>query len=145
MSRTLRRFCLQTRSKPIAKVSTATVPGAVCQPHALPPCQERHALEKRELALIVEQVEREEKNREMADITDHQSQFELIRNKNIEEDHQMRSGLEEQIEETRARCKERLQAYEKSTESSTTEYKDMLTRSQHFFAVVPGPRACKWC
>ncbi|CAE7942986.1 DRC2 [Symbiodinium necroappetens] len=88
--------------------------------------QERHALEKRELALIVEQVEREEKNREMADITDHQSQFELIRNKNIEEDHQMRSGLEEQIEETRARCKERLQAYEKSTESSTTEYKAVL-------------------
>ncbi|CAK9061081.1 Dynein regulatory complex subunit 2 (Coiled-coil domain-containing protein 65 homolog) (Flagellar-associated protein 250) [Durusdinium trenchii] len=86
--------------------------------------QERHALEKRELALIVEQVEREEKNREMADITDHQSQFELIRNKNIEEDHQMRSGLEEQIEETRARCKDKLLTYERSTETSTADYKD---------------------
>eukprot|EP00913_Durusdinium_trenchii_P020553 g19306.t1 len=83
-----------------------------------------HALEKRELALIVEQVEREEKNREMADITDHQSQFELIRNKNIEEDHQMRSGLEEQIEETRARCKDKLLTYERSTETSTADYKD---------------------
>lgn len=46
--------------------------------------QEKHALEKRELTLIVEQVERDEKNREQADITDHQSQFEMIRNRNIE-------------------------------------------------------------
>jgi len=88
--------------------------------------QEKHALEKRELALIVEQVEREEKNRELADITDHQSQFELIRNKNIEEDHQMRSNLEEMIEETRARCKDKLQQYQTSTESNTAEYKDYL-------------------
>merc|ERR1719230_1367571 len=90
--------------------------------------QEKHALEKRELALIVEQVEREEKNRELADITDHQSQFELIRNKNIEEDHQMRSNLEEMIEETRARCKDKLQQYQTSTESNTAEYKDYLKR-----------------
>mmetsp|Transcript_87474 Transcript_87474/g.155140 ORF Transcript_87474/g.155140 Transcript_87474/m.155140 type:complete len:492 (-) Transcript_87474:96-1571(-) len=88
--------------------------------------QEKHALEKRELALIVEQVEREEKNRELADITEHQSQFELIRNKNIEEDHQMRSNLEEMIEETRARCKDKLQQYQTSTESNTAEYKDYL-------------------
>merc|ERR1719230_631286 len=90
--------------------------------------QEKHALEKRELALIVEQVEREEKNRELADITDHQSQFELIRNKNIEEDHQMRSNLEEMIEETRARCKDKLQQYQTSTEANTAEYKDFLKR-----------------
>jgi len=90
--------------------------------------QEKHALEKRELALIVEQVERDEKNREQADITDHQSQFELIKNKNIEEDHQMKSNLEEMIEDTRARCKEKLQQYQTSTESNTAEYKTFLQR-----------------
>eukprot|EP00933_Yihiella_yeosuensis_P061244 TRINITY_DN64046_c0_g1_i1.p1 TRINITY_DN64046_c0_g1~~TRINITY_DN64046_c0_g1_i1.p1 ORF type:complete len:493 (+),score=127.03 TRINITY_DN64046_c0_g1_i1:111-1589(+) len=90
--------------------------------------QEKHALEKRELALIVEQVERDEKTREQADITDHQSQFELIRNKNIEEDHQMRSNLEELIEETRAQCKLKLQQYQQSTEAQTTEYKTFLQR-----------------
>merc|ERR1719230_1484461 len=50
--------------------------------------EERHALEKRELTLIVQQVEHDEKTREQADITDHQAQFEMIRNRNIEEDHQ---------------------------------------------------------
>merc|ERR1719230_2153918 len=63
-----------------------------------------HDLEKRELTLIVEQVERDEKTREQADITDHLSQFEFIRNRNIEEDHQMKSSLEEKIEDTRAKC-----------------------------------------
>merc|ERR1719183_3369705 len=90
--------------------------------------QEKHALEKRELTLIVEQVERDEKNRETADITDHQSQFEMIRNRNIEDDHQMKSNLEEKIEETRAKCKEKLQLYQTSTESNTTEYKQFLYR-----------------
>jgi len=90
--------------------------------------QEKHALEKRELTLIVEQVEREEKNREQADITDHLSQFEFIRNRNIEDDHQMRSSLEEKIEETRAKCKEKLQLYQNSTESSTAEYRQFLAR-----------------
>merc|ERR550525_901674 len=47
--------------------------------------QERHTLERRELQLIVDQVEREEKNREQADVTEHQSQFEMIKNRNIEE------------------------------------------------------------
>merc|ERR1711974_72358 len=88
--------------------------------------QEKHALEKRELTLIVEQVERDEKNREQADITDHLSQFEFIRNRNIEEDHQMKSSLEEKIEDTRAKCKERLQLYQNSTESNTTEYRQFL-------------------
>merc|ERR1712137_844290 len=90
--------------------------------------QEKHALEKRELTLIVEQVERDEKSREQADITDHLSQFEFIRNRNIEEDHQMKSSLEEKIEDTRARCKERLQLYQNSTESNTTEYRQFLHR-----------------
>merc|ERR1719389_384 len=52
---------------------------------------DRHNIEKRELQLIVQQVEQEEKQREQIDITEHQSQYELIRNRNIEEDHQMRS------------------------------------------------------
>lgn len=88
--------------------------------------QEKHALEKRELTLIVEQVERDEKNREQADITDHQSQFEMIRNRNIEEDHQMKSNLEEKIEETRAKCKDKLLLYQNSTENSTLEYRQFL-------------------
>merc|ERR1719277_1804227 len=90
--------------------------------------QEKHALEKRELTLIVEQVERDGKNREQADITDHQSQFEMIRNRNIEEDHQMKQILEEKIEDTRAKCKEKLQLYQNSTESNTLEYRQFLHR-----------------
>mmetsp|Transcript_48469 Transcript_48469/g.113441 ORF Transcript_48469/g.113441 Transcript_48469/m.113441 type:complete len:487 (+) Transcript_48469:103-1563(+) len=93
--------------------------------------QEKHTLEKRELTLIIEQVERDEKNREQADITDHQSQFEMIRNRNIEEDHQMKSNLEEKIEETRAKCKEKLQQYQNQTENSTSEYKQYLQRDAH--------------
>merc|ERR1719335_572435 len=90
--------------------------------------QEKHALEKRELTLIVQQVEHDEKNREQADITDHQAQFEMIRNRNIEEDHQMKSNLEEKIEQTRAKCKEKLQLYQNQTESNTSEYKQFLYR-----------------
>jgi hypothetical protein len=90
--------------------------------------QEKHALEKRELTLIVEQVERDEKHREQADITDHQSQYEMIRNRNIEEDHQMKQILEEKIEETRAKCKEKLQLYQNSTEAFTVEYRQFLHR-----------------
>ena len=36
------------------------------------------------------QVEAEEKSREQIDITEHQAAYELIRNRNIEDDHQMR-------------------------------------------------------
>lgn len=90
--------------------------------------QEKHALEKRELTIIVQQVEADEENRKQADITDWQSQFEMIRNRNIEEDHQMKSNLEEKIEETRAKCKEKLQLYQNQTESNTSEYKQFLYR-----------------
>jgi len=90
--------------------------------------QEKHALEKRELTLIVEQVEKDEKNREQADLTDHQSQFEMIRNRNIEEDHQMKSNLEEKIEDTRSKCKEKLQLYQNQTENNTSEYRQFLSR-----------------
>lgn len=90
--------------------------------------QEKHALEKRELTLIVDQVERDEKGREQADMTDHQSQYEMIKNRNIEEEHQMKSNLEEKIEDTRAKCKEKLQLYQTSTENNTSEYKQFLHR-----------------
>merc|ERR1711966_500816 len=42
--------------------------------------------------------------------------------------HQMKSNLEEKIEETRARCKEKLQTYQNQTESNTAEYKQFLNR-----------------
>merc|ERR1719272_1034883 len=38
----------------------------------------------------------------------------------------MKSNLEEKIEETRAKCKEKLQLYQNQTESSTSEYKRFL-------------------
>merc|ERR1719446_2012678 len=78
---------------------------------------ERHTLEKRELMIIVQQVEQEERNREQMDVTEHQSQFELIRNKNIEEDHQMRSNLEEKIEQMKEKCNAQLTSYRTSTEA----------------------------
>merc|ERR1719230_1875953 len=87
---------------------------------------ERHNIEKRELQLIVQQVEQEEKQREQIDITEHQSQFELIRNRNIEEDHQMRSQLEEKIDGMRERCHAQLTNYRTTTESSTADYHSYL-------------------
>merc|ERR550514_2633210 len=89
---------------------------------------ERHTLEKRELMIIVQQVEQEERNREQMDVTEHQSQFELIRNKNIEEDHQMRSNLEEKIEQMKEKCNGALTNYRTSTESSTVDYHNFLER-----------------
>jgi chromosome segregation ATPase len=76
----------------------------------------------------VEQVEREEKSREQADMTDHLSQFEVIKNRHIEEKSQMTAQLEEKIDETRKRCKEQLQKYQKDTETNTAEYKELLDK-----------------
>merc|ERR1719253_984547 len=89
---------------------------------------DRHTLEKRELQIIVQQVEEEEKQREQHDITEHQSQYELIRNRNIEEDHQMRSNLEEKIDAMREKCGAALTNYRTSTESSTQDYHSYLGR-----------------
>merc|ERR1711998_499985 len=80
---------------------------------------EKHMLEKRELMTIVQQVEQEENNRMQGDITDHQSQFEMIRNKNIEESHQMRSNLEDTIENMRYQCNQNLRHYQSQTEHNT--------------------------
>merc|ERR1719305_947573 len=63
--------------------------------------------------------EAEERRQEQHDITEHQSQYELIRNRNIEEDHQMRSNLEEKIDAMREKCGAALTNYRTSTESST--------------------------
>merc|ERR1711937_539737 len=89
---------------------------------------EKHTLEKRELTIIVQQVEQDEKNREQQDVTEHQSAYELIRNKNIEEDHQMRSHLDERIEQMKEKCNGHLQTYRTQTEASTTDYKNYLAR-----------------
>merc|ERR1719262_1143503 len=89
---------------------------------------EKHTLEKRELTIIVQQVEQDEKNREQQDVTEHQSAYELIRNKNIEEDHQMRSNLEEKIEQMKEKCNAQLQAYRTATEANTADYKNYLTK-----------------
>merc|ERR1712193_423898 len=89
---------------------------------------EKHTLEKRELTIIVQQVEQDEKNREQQDVTEHQSAYELIRNKNIEEDHQMRSHLEERIEQMKEKCNAHLQNYRTKTEANTADYKTYLAR-----------------
>merc|ERR1711937_1120255 len=89
---------------------------------------EKHTLEKRELTIIVQQVEQDEKNREQQDVTEHQPAYELIRNKNIEEDHQMRSHLEERIEQMKEKCNARLQNYRTQTEANTADYKNYLAR-----------------
>merc|ERR1719235_329127 len=89
---------------------------------------EKHTLEKRELTIIVQQVEQDEKNREQQDVTEHQSAYELIRNKNIEEDHQMRSHLDEKIEQMKEKCNAHLQNYRTQTEANTADYKQMLAR-----------------
>merc|ERR1719235_746560 len=89
---------------------------------------EKHTLEKRELTIIVQQVEQDEKNREQQDVTEHQSAYELIRNKNIEEDHQMRSHLDERIEQMKEKCNAHLQSYRNQTEANTADYKNYLAR-----------------
>merc|ERR1719194_337676 len=92
---------------------------------------EKHTLEKRELTIIVQQVEQDEKNREQQDVTEHQSAYELIRNKNIEEDHQMRSHLEERIEQMKEKCNAHLQSYRTATEANTADYKNYLARDSN--------------
>jgi len=52
----------------------------------------------------------------------------MIRNKNIEEDHQMRSNLEEKIEGMKDQCNSALNAYRLSTETNTSDYKAFLAR-----------------
>merc|ERR1719335_126316 len=89
---------------------------------------EKHTLEKRELTIIVQQVEQDEKNREQQDVTEHQSAYELIRNKNIEEDHQMRSHLDEKFEQMKEKCNAHLQNYRTQTEANTADYKNYLSR-----------------
>mmetsp|Transcript_28244 Transcript_28244/g.71697 ORF Transcript_28244/g.71697 Transcript_28244/m.71697 type:complete len:550 (-) Transcript_28244:420-2069(-) len=83
---------------------------------------------KRELRHLVLEVIQEEKNKEQIDLTEHQASYELIRNKNIEEDHQMRSHLEEKIEAMKDKCNAALNTYRISTEQNTQDYKTFLAR-----------------
>merc|ERR1712151_1278306 len=55
-------------------------------------------------------------------------QFEVIRNRHIEEKSQMTAQLDEKIDDTRKRCKEQLQKYQKDTETNTAEYKELLDK-----------------
>ena len=68
-------------------------------------------------------MEANERMREQNDIMDHQSHYEMIRNKNIEEDHQMRSTLEEKIEVMKEKCSAQRNSYRQSTEASTADYR----------------------
>eukprot|EP00921_Rhytidocystis_pertsovi_P003541 GHVQ01006130.1.p1 GENE.GHVQ01006130.1~~GHVQ01006130.1.p1 ORF type:complete len:398 (-),score=55.77 GHVQ01006130.1:1635-2828(-) len=88
--------------------------------------QDDHSLIKQELQVICQQVENEEKIREQEEITEHTTQYEVIRNKNIEEDHEMKSKLEEQIEHIKDKCHSALQNYRGSTETNAQEYKKLL-------------------
>merc|ERR1719330_827465 len=88
--------------------------------------REKHALEKRELTLLAERVEKDEARRDEADLAENQAQLEIIRNRNIEEDHEMKSSLEEKMDDRRLRCKEKLENYQKATRDNTELYKKHL-------------------
>ncbi|PHJ24410.1 flagellar associated protein [Cystoisospora suis] len=85
-----------------------------------------HGSFKQELELIVEQIENEEKLRAHDERTEHNTHYELIRNRNIEADHQMKSALEEQIDRLKERCDTALQNYRASTDANAQEYKKLL-------------------
>mmetsp|Transcript_15668 Transcript_15668/g.37756 ORF Transcript_15668/g.37756 Transcript_15668/m.37756 type:complete len:498 (+) Transcript_15668:63-1556(+) len=87
---------------------------------------EWHTREKRELTIILQQVQEEERERMQKDGFDHQATFEMIKNKNIEEDHQMRSHLEEKIEAMRDKCNSHLKTYRLQTQQHSEEYKSCL-------------------
>nr|CEL65665.1 TPA: flagellar associated protein [Neospora caninum Liverpool] len=81
---------------------------------------------KQELELIVQQVEKEETLRANEETTEHNTQYELIRNRNIEADHQVKSALDEQIDSLKERCDTALQNYRSSTDANAHEYRKLL-------------------
>eukprot|EP00811_Abedinium_folium_P029991 NODE_4767_length_1850_cov_8.384214.p1 GENE.NODE_4767_length_1850_cov_8.384214~~NODE_4767_length_1850_cov_8.384214.p1 ORF type:complete len:513 (-),score=180.85 NODE_4767_length_1850_cov_8.384214:312-1775(-) len=87
---------------------------------------ERHTLDKHELTIIVQQVERDENHREQHDLTEHQSRFEMIKNRDIEDEHQMKSRLDDRIADKRTLCNDKLTRYQQDTEANTSEYKQFL-------------------
>ncbi|KAF4736410.1 coiled-coil domain containing 65 [Perkinsus olseni] len=91
---------------------------------------DQHNKEVSELHTVLEQVDGIEKSREQSDLAEHQNNYEMIRNKNIEEDHQMRSNLEEQIEILKDRCNAQLASYKQATEANTADYKNYLERDR---------------
>ena len=93
--------------------------------------QEQHNRDKRELKLIIEQVDQEEKEREQRETTEFQSMHEVTRNKNIEEDHQMRSQLEEKMAHLQQELEMQWQAYTSATERNTADFKSHQMRDKH--------------
>eukprot|EP00070_Physeter_catodon_P015612 XP_023973660.1 dynein regulatory complex subunit 2-like [Physeter catodon] len=85
-----------------------------------------HTCFKQEVELIIQQIEEEEKLKAHEETTEHNTQYELIRNRNIEADHQMKSALEEQISRLKERCDTALQNYRESTDANTQEYKRLV-------------------
>ncbi|KEP60589.1 UNVERIFIED_CONTAM: flagellar associated protein [Hammondia hammondi] len=85
-----------------------------------------HSVFKQELELIVQQIEKEETLRAHEETTEHNTQYELIRNRNIEADHLVESALDEQIESLKERCDTALQNYRSSTDANAHEYKKLL-------------------
>ncbi|CEM25867.1 unnamed protein product [Vitrella brassicaformis CCMP3155] len=92
---------------------------------------EAHNLFKSELQIVVQRIDNEEKGREQMETTEHNTQYELIRNRNIEEDHQMKSRLEEIIDQIKERCNTALQNYRDNTDSHAQEYKRLLQQDAH--------------
>ncbi|KAF4677582.1 coiled-coil domain containing 65 [Perkinsus chesapeaki] len=91
---------------------------------------DQHGQEVAELNSVIEQIDAIEKAREQNDLAEHQSNYEMIRNRDIEEDHQMRSHLEEQIEILKDRCNAQLASYKQATDANTADYKNYLERDR---------------
>ena len=73
----------------------------------------------------------EEKEREQRETTEFQSMHEVTRNKNIEEDHQMRSHLEEKMAHLQQELEMQWQAYTSATERNTADFKSHQMRDKH--------------
>jgi chromosome segregation ATPase len=86
------------------------------------------AREEAEMESLIETVTTVEAIKAQSDLGDHQSLFEMIRNRDIEEDHQMRSNLEERIEQLKEKCNAQLTSYKQATEQSSLDYKAFLQK-----------------
>ena len=84
--------------------------------------------EETELETLLSTVQTAESLKAQADLADHQSLYEMIRNRDIEEDHQMRSNLEERIEQLKEKCNAQLTSYRQATEQSSVDYKAFLQK-----------------
>uniref|UniRef100_A0A0G4HVM7 Dynein regulatory complex subunit 2 n=1 Tax=Chromera velia CCMP2878 TaxID=1169474 RepID=A0A0G4HVM7_9ALVE len=88
--------------------------------------EHRHSLFSKELQLIVHFITKEEEEKEQAETHEHNTQFEVLKNRNIEEDHQTKSKLEDAVDTIKDKCNQALQDYKTQTDSNTQEYKKLL-------------------